>query len=219
MKMVPWLLPLAFMAVLLLLYIQVTIKASFNSESNTDVLSINVFSRLRLLRGSYHYNREDLLVILPGLKPGKSPEAAQKVYLADARLSMGRRLLRFPSSINSRVHIINRRLHQVARVLKWLTVDKLEWNTRAGSEDAMNTALITGLFWSVKGTVIGVVSSLTRLQKLTINVEPDFARPGVSSYLICILRIRMVHIILIVLALKVRGYLNGSSKRKTEPSH
>jgi hypothetical protein len=97
-------------------------------------------------------------------------------------------------------------------------MEKVEWKTTVGINDAMYTAIITGLFWSIKGVIISIASRKSRLQNLTIDVQPDFSRTAITSRLICILKMRIVHIIIIntyAFVLKVRRYINGYGTGKT----
>jgi|GEM_PF-722561 Protein of unknown function (DUF2953). len=96
--------------------------------------------------------------------------------------------------------------------LKYLLVTDLEWKTVVGSQDAFRTALDTGICWSVKGIIIGFLSSKCKLGRLFLNVKPDFANPAFYSTITCILKMRTVHIIFIeifIIAKKVRWWIDG----------
>ena len=105
---------------------------------------------------------------------------------------------------------------------KYLVIERLDWSSSIGLNDAMYTAIGSGGLWAVKGTLVGFLSSKIRLQDVNLQVEPDFNGKKVVSRLYCILKMRIVHIILITfyfLVLIVRGYFNGFTARKAEPSH
>lgn len=198
------LLLLAFIP-LLLFYFRITIKASLVSTDLDQLINMSIASTFGILQKDYRYSSEDILSLLPGFRPMNE---VPKPGLAT-------RLIQFPNKLSEKLQALKDSLFMASRVFKWLVIEKIEWKTRAGSKDAMETAIMIGVFWSFKGAVIGAISSRTRLQKLIINIEPDFNKPGINSYLVCILKMRIVHIIIIasfVLVLKVRGYLNGYSK-------
>ncbi len=105
---------------------------------------------------------------------------------------------------------------------KYLVIERLDWNSGIGLNDAMYTAISSGGLWAIKGMLVGFLSSKSRLQDINLQVEPDFNGEKVVSHLNCILKMRIVHIILITsyfLVLIVRGYFNGFTTRKAEPSH
>lgn len=96
--------------------------------------------------------------------------------------------------------------------LKYLLVTDLKWKTVVGSKDAFRTALDSGICWSVKGIIIGFLSSKCKLGHLFLNVKPDFANPAFYSTITCILKMRTVHIIFIeifIIAKKVRWWIDG----------
>jgi len=106
--------------------------------------------------------------------------------------------------------------------LKRMVVERLDWKSRVGTNDAMYTALSSGGLWTVKGILTGLLSSKTRLQDIDLQVEPDFDNAKLVSHLYCILKMRIVHIIFIAfyfLVLTVRGYINGYRAGKADPSH
>ncbi len=110
--------------------------------------------------------------------------------------------------------------------LKYLLVENLEWKSVVGSKDAMRTALDTGICWAMKGAAIGVLSSRCKLDRLFLDVKPDFMRPAFNSTLTCILKMRTVHIIIIemfILAKKVRWCIDGlrtrTGARAVQPSN
>lgn len=105
---------------------------------------------------------------------------------------------------------------------KYLIIERLDWSSGIGLNDAMYTAIGSGGLWAIKGVLVGFLSSKSRLQDINLRVEPDFNEEKAVSRLYCILKMRIVHIILITfyfLVLIVRGYFNGFTARKAEPSH
>lgn len=112
---------------------------------------------------------------------------------------------------------------KMLRIMRGFTiVEELEWNSRMGSRDALHTGLNTGLCWAIKGSIVGFLSNYCHLAKVKLNVTPDFSIPAFASNLRCILKIRIVHIIIIgayASAIKVRGFINGITARTARTSH
>ena len=139
-----------------------------------------------------------------------------------------RRLVRVKSSLSnlpvdglislcqsSRADLVERTLagiDKVRRMLKMLVIQRLEWKSVAGMGDAMDTALLNGCLWAFKSWVVGWVSRQTRLQELALNVKPDFSGKSLESRLYCIFKIRLAHIIFMIvylLALKASKRLKS----------
>ncbi|MEA1960059.1 MAG: DUF2953 domain-containing protein [Bacillota bacterium] len=118
------------------------------------------------------------------------------------------------------------RLHDISglikRLFRYTIIEELDWKSRAGCEDAMMTAISTGFLWALKGSVLGPLSSQCRVKKVSLNVSTDYVNPMFFSTLTCILKIRIVHIIIIAvcaIVLIVRWWVNGFTAGKIQPSH
>lgn len=109
------------------------------------------------------------------------------------------------------------------KVLAYTVVEKLQWESTVGGRDAMFTALDTGIFWAIKGMVVAYVSHNSKLEQVQLTVEPDFQKPIFFSRINCILKMRIVHIITIVIYIlvwKVRWWVNGyTAKSSQQPAH
>lgn len=120
--------------------------------------------------------------------------------------------------------ILARRLISIAyRAVRWTVIKNMEWRTSLGADDAMMTGLGVGALWALKGMVVSIISSVIRLEKLRLDVEPDFAHERFWTRFSGIFQLRAAHIIFIGTCLIIwmfRGYWNGITARKrTKPSH
>ncbi len=79
-----------------------------------------------------------------------------------------------------------------------LRLEKLDWETYIGLGDAMDTAICSGGLWAIKGNIIAFISARKRLELMKIKVQPDFSGKRLTSRLYCIVKMRLVHIIFIV---------------------
>ncbi|REE94228.1 Protein of unknown function (DUF2953) [Paenibacillus taihuensis] len=63
------------------------------------------------------------------------------------------------------------------KTLSHVKLTEWKWKTQVGVEDAMWTAMLTGLIWSVKTTTIGVLSQFIRLiADPKVTVDPVYQR-------------------------------------------
>ena len=171
--------------------------------TNQKAITVNTEVRLRLvnyLLKEYRLNRL--------LNTEKILELVFKKNTGRAEIGVNR-----PESIKDQLKILR-------LILGSILVKKLEWNSIIGFENAMYTAIGAGSLWAIKGNLLSFLSSVTHLEACFVHVQPDFSTSTLSSQICCILKLRIVHIILIVVyafGLNVRGYWRGIS-RKAKPS-
>ncbi|OMF35204.1 hypothetical protein BK133_10855 [Paenibacillus sp. FSL H8-0548] len=85
------------------------------------------------------------------------------------------------------------------RLLEW------NWTTSVGTGDAMWTAMATGAVWSVKTSIIGLLSQMVKLKaEPKMNVQPIYQCPAFQTEWSCIAQIRFGYAILAGLQLLVR---------------
>jgi|GEM_PF-880208 len=140
-------------------------------------------------------------------------EADQKKIKGRKRTNPGRHILKIPFADYYRL---------LRMLLSHVVLEKLDWQTSLGLDDAMNTALACGGVWAFKGNFMGLVSHLSSLEQVELGVEPVYNQTGFSSQLDSIFKIRIVYIMLIIIVgtfISVRGYINGRAARKAQPSY
>ncbi len=97
---------------------------------------------------------------------------------------------------------------KVVRPLKHLTLDsgivrcpKLVWSTRVGAGDAARTAVLVGLLWGVKGSIVGYFTHVWDFEgEPELAVEPNYDEVGMESTLHCIVKFRLGDIIVAAVA-------------------
>ncbi len=130
--------------------------------------------------------------------------------------------------ISKQIHLLSDWEQQTFYIFKtalvYTVIEKMIWKSRVGGGDAMLAALHTGLMWTIKGLTIIFLGNISRLKKVQIAVEPDYLSAEFESQIDCILKMRIVHIIIITFYLivwKVRWWINGfaASTRRQQPSY
>lgn len=108
-------------------------------------------------------------------------------------------------------------------LLKQIRISELQWHTIIGTGDAMYTGLSIGCIWTLKGTLITLLGRAGQTARIRVEVQPDFEGQHISSELTCIFKLRIAHIILIVIrmtAYKIGRYLDGyTATGKPRSSH
>jgi len=70
----------------------------------------------------------------------------------------------------------------ITKMLRKVKVEEWRWVTEVGTDDAMWTAMCTGMLWSVKTTAVGVASQIMQLVAApVIDVRPAYNRTCLVS--------------------------------------
>lgn len=78
------------------------------------------------------------------------------------------------------------------RFLKKISVTKLEWHSHIGVGDAAHTGVITGIGWSIKGTIMGVISHYLNLKTHPeYSITPSFQVAVSETRLRCMIHFRI----------------------------
>jgi len=113
-------------------------------------------------------------------------------------------------------HVIS--LHKIIRrFLKKVRITELEWNTLLGAGDAALTGMLTGAAWTVKGSIIGLISSYFKLQVMPqMMVQPHFQVAVAQTSFKCMLQFRIGHAMVAGIKL-LKFWKGGRPKFKTKP--
>ncbi len=204
------------------LYIKVDVAISIREEDALQGVSLKIHSRFYKMNRQYNYTDQKLHLIesflISHFYKSQDPPQTTDITLHDD--------MEYPSILKGPIRnfvkfsMKNKKI--LGSVLSFLIVDRLEWKSVVGSQDAFYTALETGACWAFKGVIIGVLSSRCRLGRLMLDVKPDFITPALLSNITCILKMRTVHIIIIeisIIAIKVRWCIDGIRARTVQTSH
>ncbi|WP_077214247.1 DUF2953 domain-containing protein [Bacillus dakarensis] len=107
------------------------------------------------------------------------------------------------------------------KIVRWFlsktVVTKMEWNTVVGVGDAAYTGMICGAFWTVKGSLIGLVSTLMKVKTIPqIMVTPNFnATMGQTSFK-CMIMFRIGHAMFAGIKL-IKYWKGGKPRFRTKP--
>ncbi|RFB17919.1 DUF2953 domain-containing protein [Bacillus sp. HNG] len=78
------------------------------------------------------------------------------------------------------------------RFLKKISVSRFEWHSHIGVGDAAHTGIITGLGWSIKGTIVGVMSHYFNLKTHPeYSITPSFQVAVSETRLRCMIHFRI----------------------------
>jgi len=112
-------------------------------------------------------------------------EEKEEQLNADKIVGLTNRLKRIVSHIEGVAHLAR-------QVLRHVKVQEWKWTTVVGTDDAMWTAMATGMLWSVKTTAAGVASQIVHLSALPVlDVKPAYNRSCIESEFRLVAHIRL----------------------------
>jgi len=212
-------------AVLLFLYVKAEIICKVHEDESYKGISLQINSRFYKINHQYDYTTKHLRLLESFIVTTIEERLVhdRQIDASGSAQALIDLLKGFP--IRTIFELSRSDIAMCRVALRYTVVDKLEWISTVGSRDALYTALSTGLCWTIKGIAIGALSSQCSLRNIVLEVNPDFVTPAFFSSFTCILKMRMVHIIIIVIdaiVIKVRWCINGfaaRTARTAEPSH
>ncbi len=218
-----WVMGFLLITIGLSLYIKAEITLKVREDESFQGVSLQINSRFYKVTRQYDYTDPKLRllesILISAIEHHQS-DSIQKTASAGTQEVIMQAFKGFP--IRSLFELCTGNSRMFIIVLRYTVVEKLEWISTVGSKDALYTALSTGMCWTIKGIVIGALSSRCSLRHLCLDVRPDFVNPAFLSSFTCILKMRLVHIMIIeiyAIVIKVRWCMNGFTTGTAEPSH
>ncbi len=87
---------------------------------------------------------------------------------------------------------------------KCIVFEQLRFNLDFGTDDAALTGILTGVINGIVYTILSVIHHNTTLKNRDISINPDFEREKFDIRYLCIVKVRLLHIIIIgIKALKL----------------
>jgi hypothetical protein len=202
--------------ILLLIFTKITIYLNYYHHKDDDHLNIE----FRAWHGIIRYKKNIPLIKVDDQSPslvvkGKSEindkttteEKTSKITPHDVITN-----LKNFKEILQHVFELNR---IIKKFLKKVSVHKFEWNTVIGVGDALYTGVISGALWTVKGSLVGLLSEYFSFKEIPqIMVHPNFNQMMTSTDLSCMFQFRTGHAMLAGLKL-VKFWKGGKPRLKS----
>lgn len=80
----------------------------------------------------------------------------------------------------------------IERLLRAFEIRDMDWTTTVGAPFAPDTAILCGVLWTVKSTLVGIASQLLTLSQMPrVSITPQFDKPVLASRASCIVATRL----------------------------
>ncbi|WP_202078652.1 DUF2953 domain-containing protein [Caldalkalibacillus salinus] len=182
---------------IIILFTQVQVTIHVQRKGANDKLKTKVMAWFGLI----HLETETPIVKLQGDMTG----AEYQMELKSPNMSLDESSFKVTpneaTQIQSRLLTVIQRVHHLhvvlKRFLKTIHLLKFEWRTSIGTGDAAETGVISGIAWSTKAAVVGVIQTYLSLRALPrFAVKPHFQEKKIETELRCMIRLRIGNAIL-----------------------
>lgn len=183
--------------ILILLLMPIYINIKVQRENNNDNIELKVF----LLKGLIKFGIEIpfIDIILAGNKP--SVEVKEKIEEGENEKDVSenkhiitlKEILKF---IEKGLHVKTTILIITRYLIRKIQIIKVVWRTSIGFENAAITGVLSGGLWSVKGFILSVILNNKEIEDLKLKVIPHFNKNIFETYIDCIIKLRLVYIII-----------------------
>lgn len=192
--------------ILVLLFVPVRLDINYIKDGMTNEVTVSV--RYMWLKLQLYPNKK-------WKKSGKK-EDNSKEENPDKKLSFEEH----KNKIDGYLRVFKEIKADAVKLLRYLTeramvFELIDVNIDFGFENAMHTGIFTGVLNGFVYSVLGVIHNCSTLKKMEVMIQPEFDKVCFTSKLRCILRLKNVHIIIIVFnVLKILRKIRKTEGRK-----
>ncbi|SDM26842.1 DUF2953 domain-containing protein [Bacillus sp. OK048] len=193
-----WLLAVLIFIILLLFLIicsKVTIRFNYYHHNDNDDLTVEFSVWFGLIKFKKNFplikidDNSPSIVVKENSSENGAPTKVEQIKKDDiiTYLSNTKEILQ---------HVINMNVI-LKKFMKRIIVKHFEWHSLVGVGDAAHTGVMTGAIWTIKGSIIGILSHFLKLKEMpTMSVTPHFQLAIIQTRLTCIFQFRIGYAIL-----------------------
>lgn len=172
--------------IFIILFIPVYINITLQRKNNNDNIQFEYYILKGLIKREVEIPFIDIIS-----KNGKLS------YELEEKVKEGKQ-----NNISENKHIVSfsRVLGKIQNILEYkkIKIKRIEWVTMIGFENAAITAILTGGIWAIKNSIFGLLLSIygKEVNDYKLNVIPKFNNDVFETYFNCIIRLKVVYIII-----------------------
>lgn len=214
-----WVLLFLFFLTLLLVFSEVKVQIKINKNDKNDYVQMNMWFLYNLI----HLHKKIPLIKFESVNEGIGFTSETNIESQNVQAKKDRITPKKLSNYQKQYKNVLNQIHDfypiIKKFFKHIRMDQLSWQSVIGTGDAMSTGVLSGVLWSFKGLIIGILSKYIRLTKKPgINVISDFKQKRVIIQFECILRFRVGHLIVTGMRLLLK-YFKGGLKNARRSSY
>lgn len=205
--------------VVLLLFTKINIVIEFNKDGNNDHLVLSFFAYKGLIRHKYEIPKigtKKKGIFFRGVKEkGKNEKDSEKKKGFIKYSSIIEKVKKVKSFYEKYDDILKKALEYLKPRFK---INKLDLHTVIGTGNASQTAILTGMAWTVVGILLSALHNFIGIKENHIEIKPDFAVKKLKIDLYCIFKVKIAHIIVvgfIILTYLIRSKIGSVNVKRS----
>ncbi len=180
-----------------LLFMPFYIDIKIQRENNNDKFELKILLFKGLVKFGIDIPFIDLILL--GKKPSIKFEEKIEKGNKEKDISKNKHIISFKKIINYVERGLKFRKIALAmtRYLKnKMQIIKIIWKTSIGFENAAITGLISGGLWSIKSCILAYILNDKKVRDVNLNVIPHYNKNVFETYIHCIIKLKLVYIII-----------------------
>ncbi|MDQ0975541.1 hypothetical protein QFZ31_005419 [Neobacillus niacini] len=210
---------LILLFILLIIFSKLTIRLNYFHHNDNDELKIQFRIWFGLIRYTINVpfvkidENSPSIVMKGNTKMGDSSEKQSPTK--EAQITKDGIISKFTNAKEIFQHVVNVNII-VKKFMKKIVIKHFEWHSLVGVGDAAHTAIITGALWTLKGSIMGMLSHFLRLKEMPVlSITPHFQLAIIQTHITCIFQFRIGYAILAGLKL-IKFWKGGRPNLKME---
>ncbi len=174
---------------------KVTVKTTYRHQQDNDLLEVKVF-----LWGLKVYSFSAPLIKIDKDSASIIVKEKQKIGMKNIKktdaITVQTMVDSFQHFKEFLRHVIG--FHKIVkRFFQKVSIYDLKWHTDIGVGDAAYSAQLTGVLWTIKGSIMGLIGNYMKLKQMPkLSVHPHFQEVFSYTYFSCMISFRIGHAII-----------------------
>ncbi|WHX99615.1 DUF2953 domain-containing protein [Neobacillus sp. DY30] len=225
MKKLVWLviaLILILLFIILIIFSKLTIRLNYFHHNDNDELKIQFRIWFGLIRYTMNVplikidDNSPSIVMKENTQMGDSSEKQSPTK--EEQITKDGFMSNLSNAKEIMQHVVNMNVI-ISKFIKRIVIKHFEWHSLVGVGDAAHTGIITGALWTLKGSIIGMLSHFLRLKEMPVlSITPHFQLAIIQTHVTCIFQFRIGYAILAGLKL-IKFWKGGRPNLKMDTAY
>ncbi|WP_352417861.1 DUF2953 domain-containing protein [Proteiniborus sp.] len=180
---------LIFIILVIISIIPIYIKIELKRKNHDDIINVKISLFKRLINLEYKITYNDIVKTYKELEDKNMEKNLPKrkvIFILDEIIKKYKKVKKFKNTFSEVFKYI----------LRKIDFSSFGWSSKIGLGDAALTGIAYGTVWVIVSTLINVITNYKDIKETSINIYPDFDENILEIDLFCIIKFKIVHIII-----------------------
>ncbi len=210
---------LFFALISFVLYSEIIVNIIINKKSKNDFIEIHIWLFYKFI----HLKKKIPMVLFESMEEGIKFKSETVGTGVGQKAKKDRISPKKVKKWHKQFYEILTKIHdfyfEIKKLLTHVKLEEFKWVSMIGTGNAMETGIMTGMMWSFKGILLGIITKYVDLKKKPyLTVDSDFHHKVYNSRFECILKIRVGYVILTGIRLSIK-LIKGAVKNGRRASY